>query len=137
VERITVPGPDGGFSVPAGLEQEAAERLGRYEDAHGRLLARQTALGLSALPGVRVFARPDLSHQAGVLSFTAEGHDVEQIASALGQQEIAVRAGLHCAPSAHRQAGTLESGTVRVSFSHWNTMGEVEQFLDTMRRILQ
>ena len=39
MERITVPGPDGGFSVPAGLEQEAAERLGRYEDAHGRLLA--------------------------------------------------------------------------------------------------
>lgn len=35
MERITVPGPDGGFSVPAGLEQEAAERLGRYEDAHG------------------------------------------------------------------------------------------------------
>ena len=44
MERITVPGPDGGFSVPAGLEQEAAERLGRYVDAHGRLLARQEEL---------------------------------------------------------------------------------------------
>ena len=44
MERITVPGPDGGFSVPAGLEREAAERLGRYEDAHGRLLARQEEL---------------------------------------------------------------------------------------------
>ena len=44
MERITVPGPDGGFSVPAGLEQEAAERLGRYEDAHGHLLARQEEL---------------------------------------------------------------------------------------------
>ena len=30
-----------------------------------------------------------------------------------------------------------EKGTVRVSFSHWNTMGEVEQFLDAMRRILR
>ena len=44
MERITVPGPDGGFSVPAGLEQEAAERLGRYDDSHGRLLARQEEL---------------------------------------------------------------------------------------------
>ena len=44
MERITVPGPDGGFSVPAGLEQEAAERLGRYADAHGRMLARQEEL---------------------------------------------------------------------------------------------
>ena len=32
MERITVPGPDGGFSVPAGLEQEAEEELaGRME----------------------------------------------------------------------------------------------------------
>ena len=104
---------------------------------HERLLARQAALGLSAFPKVHVYARPDLAHQAGVVSFTAEGHDVEQIASALGQQDIAVRAGLHCAPSAHRQAGTLESGTVRVSFSHWNTMQEVEQFLEAMSRILR
>ena len=44
VERITVPGPDGGFSVPAGLEQEAAERLGRYEDAYERLTARRSEL---------------------------------------------------------------------------------------------
>lgn len=104
---------------------------------HERLLARQAALGLSAFSKVHVYARPDLAHQAGVVSFTAEGHDVEQIASALGQQDIAVRAGLHCAPSAHRQAGTLESGTVRVSFSHWNTMQEVEQFLEAMSRILR
>ena len=44
MERITVPGPDGGFSVPAGLEQEAAERLGRYEDAYERLTARRREL---------------------------------------------------------------------------------------------
>ena len=44
MERITVPGPDGGFSVPAGLEQEAAERLGRYEDAYERLTARRSEL---------------------------------------------------------------------------------------------
>ena len=31
MERITVPGPDGGFSVPAGLEQEAEELAGRME----------------------------------------------------------------------------------------------------------
>ena len=38
MERITVPGPDGGFSVPAGLEQEAAE------DAYERLTARRSEL---------------------------------------------------------------------------------------------
>ncbi|WP_295585267.1 aminotransferase class V-fold PLP-dependent enzyme [uncultured Oscillibacter sp.] len=101
-----------------------------------RVLARQAALGLMSMPGVQVYARPDLASQAGVLSFTAAGRDVEQIAAALGQRDIAVRAGLHCAPAAHRQAGTLETGTVRLSFSHWNTAGEVEHFLEAMGQIL-
>ena len=43
----------------------------------------------------------------------------------MAQQGIAVRAGLHCAPLAHESAGTLQTGTVRVSFGHdaapWQT----------------
>ena len=42
--------------------------------------------------------------------------DCEDAAAALAKQGIAVRAGLHCAPLAHRSAGTLDTGTVRVSF---------------------
>jgi selenocysteine lyase/cysteine desulfurase len=44
-----------------------------------------------------------------------------------------VRAGLHCAPMAHRSGGTLETGTVRVSFSAFNTSAEVRQFLQVCR----
>ena len=40
------------------------------------------------------------------------------VALILAEQGIAVRAGLHCAPLAHKSAGTLETGTVRVSFGH-------------------
>ena len=40
----------------------------------------------------------------------------EELAEKLAKQGIAVRAGLHCAPLAHESAGTLETGTVRVSF---------------------
>ena len=54
-------------------------------------------------------------HQAGTVSFLPD-MDCEEMASLLGQQEIAVRAGLHCAPLAHESAGTLQSGTVRVRF---------------------
>lgn len=101
-----------------------------------RLLARQAAEGLRKLPGTRVFALPKMTAQVGVLSFTAAGRDTETIGSALGQREIAVRSGLHCAPLAHRTAGTLETGTVRLSFSHWNTAGEVQRFLEAMGEIL-
>jgi selenocysteine lyase/cysteine desulfurase len=44
--------------------------------------------------------------------------DCEELADALGRQGIAVRAGLHCAPLAHKSAGTLATGTVRISYGH-------------------
>ena len=44
--------------------------------------------------------------------------DCEEAAQKLAEQGIAVRAGLHCAPLAHESAGTLETGTVRVSFGY-------------------
>lgn len=64
--------------------------------------------------GYRVFSGPC---QAGTVSFVPEG-DCEEVAGRLARRGIAVRAGLHCAPLAHESAGTLETGTVRVSFGH-------------------
>ena len=46
--------------------------------------------------------------------------DTEELAQCLADREICVRAGLHCAPLAHRTAGTFETGTVRLSFSAMN-----------------
>ena len=54
-------------------------------------------------------------NQSGTVSFLP-GMDCEEMAENLARQGIAVRAGLHCAPLAHESAGTLETGTVRVSF---------------------
>lgn len=74
--------------------------------------------------GVRVFSGP---HQAGTVSFVP-GIDCEEAARILAGKGIAVRAGLHCAPLAHESAGTLETGTVRVSFGHDANMGQAEAF---------
>ena len=127
-----VPGIAGLLAGVRFLKKQGMESICHRE----RLLARQAAEGLRKLPGTRVFALPKMTAQVGVLSFTAAGRDAETIGSALGQREIAVRSGLHCAPLAHRTAGTLETGTVRLSFSHWNTAGEVQRFLEAMGEIL-
>lgn len=79
-------------------EQEMAQRC-------AAMLQRQ---------GVRVFHG---AHQGGVVSFVPR-MDCETVAQQLSEKGIAVRAGLHCAPLAHESAGTLESGTVRVSFGY-------------------
>lgn len=97
--------------------------------AHEKHLTQIAAQGLATMPGTRIFASPGLRHQTGVLSLTVEGLDVESIGSALAERGFAVRTGIHCAPSAHRTAGTLDTGTVRVSFSDFNTPEEVARLL--------
>lgn len=101
-----------------------------------RRLAQLAAEGLRRLPGVTVYANEDLRHQSGVVSFTCQKMGAEELASALGEKDIAVRAGLHCAPLAHETAGTVDTGTVRISFSDHNTPEEVAEFLDATGEIL-
>jgi selenocysteine lyase/cysteine desulfurase len=104
--------------------------------ARERELGRLAAAGLREIPGTEVFAREDFAAQSGVVSFRCRGLDAESVGSALAREGVAVRAGLHCAPLAHRTAGSGESGTIRLSFSIFNTDREVFYLLRTLRRII-
>ena len=104
---------------------------------HERRLTRQLAARLKEMPGVEVFFCPDDSRQTAVLSFRAEGRDCEELGEALAARGAAVRAGLHCAPLAHRTAGTLDTGTVRCSFSAFNTAAQVEEFARLLGQTLR
>ena len=88
------------------------------------------------LPGAKVLAMPGLRERAGVLSFVPLKKDVAEVGTRLAKQEIAVRTGLHCASFAHKSAGTLDTGTVRVSFSDFNTRSEVYRLLAVLHDLL-
>lgn len=103
---------------------------------HERRLALLAAELLRELPGVHVYAQSGLRNQTGVLSFTVDGMDTEAVGSALAERDIAVRSGLHCAPLAHRSAGTWKSGTVRLSFSDFNTPEEVYSLHRELKRLI-
>ena len=70
-----------------------------------------------------------------MLSLQLEGMDCETVAAKLAERGIAVRAGLQCAPLAHRTAGTLETGTVRVSFSRFSRTGDAEALVRALRTL--
>lgn len=95
-----------------------------------RVLAAVTAEGLRQIPDTEVFAEDGLFAQTGVLSFRHRRIDAEALGEKLAEKGVAVRSGLHCAPLAHDTAGTLKTGTVRLSFSAFNTMEEVFRFLN-------
>ena len=82
--------------------------------------------------GMKVFTGP---HQGGTVSFVP-GMDCETAAGILGRRGIAVRAGLHCAPLAHESAGTLGTGTVRVSFGHDANETQTREFLQAASKLL-
>ncbi len=69
------------------------------------------------------------------MSFQLKGMDCETVASKLSDQGFAVRAGLHCAPEAHRTAGTVSDGTIRMSVSSFNTEREIRQFAGAVASI--
>lgn len=106
---LNVPGIAGLGAALRYLDRVGVERIGRRE----RYQAKRCADALKKL-GFVVFSG---HHQGGTVSFLGEG-DCETLADRMGRRGIALRAGLHCAPLAHESAGTLETGTVRVSFGY-------------------
>ena len=113
------------------VRRTGVEQIARYE----RSLLTRMVQGLHALEEIQVFAS-QTQNQTGVVSFVCPQYDSQLMAQALGRREIAVRGGLHCAPQAHRSAGTLDTGTVRVSFSAFNQGWEVDAFLQNLQQII-
>ena len=110
------------------VQERGMDEILRHEQA----LRRELAEELARLDGMRIFA--DDRCQTGVLSFLITGEDCELTAQRLGENGFCVRAGLHCAPLAHKSAGTLETGTVRVSFSAFNTKKETERLIRYLKK---
>lgn len=105
--------------------------------ARERQVALRAARGLESLPGVRVLRDGDFRNQTGVVSFVTEGRDCEAVGEALARRGIALRAGLHCAPLAHRTAGTLDTGTLRLSASFFNTPDQADRLVWAVSQVLR
>lgn len=94
--------------------------------AHEQMLMRRFGENIVQNPRIRLHLSDKDTEQTGLLSLTVRGMDSEEAAFRLGKRGVAVRAGLHCAPCAHRSAGTLDGGTVRISFSPFNTTKDAQ-----------
>ena len=103
---------------------------------HETEMRRRIAERLRGDRRITLYETEDDRQQVGVLSLQLEGTDCETAADRLGQRGIAVRAGLHCAPMAHRTAGTFQKGTVRISVSPFTTEGEADRAVNEILGLL-
>ncbi len=123
---LNVPGIAG---LEAGLKWLEKTGLDRIREKEQKA-AKYCADGLKKM-GYCVFSG---EHQSGTVSFTGQA-DCELLAEKLAQKGVAVRAGLHCAPLAHQTAGTLQTGTVRLSFGHDASAKQAWDFLKLLQRV--
>lgn len=94
--------------------------------AHERALVNQFMERAADIPGLTVYGPDDVTQRCGVVSFNVAGASASEVAHMLDDSfGIMARAGLHCAPSAHRTAGTFPAGTVRFGFGWFNTADQI------------
>ncbi|MBQ6539672.1 MAG: aminotransferase class V-fold PLP-dependent enzyme [Oscillospiraceae bacterium] len=113
------------------VEKTGRERILEHE----KELIMTAAKGLGGIRNVTVYASEHGFAQAGVLSFSIRGMDSETAGEKLAGRGIAVRAGLHCSPEAHKTAGTFETGTVRLSVSAFTGKRDIYRLLSAVEDI--
>jgi cysteine desulfurase / selenocysteine lyase len=108
------------------------------------VLARRLYQGLKNIAGVTLYGgtvfqindHVGYEHQIGLFSATIKGISSEDLSAILDADfDIAVRAGLHCAPLVHEELGTEELGTIRFSLGQYTTEAEIEQTIEAMKQI--
>ena len=113
------------------------ERTGRdVIRAHEVALVARLLAGLADLPNVTVHGPGSTTGRVSTVSFCIDGYASQDVGAILdGSFDIAVRAGLHCAPYCHRELGTYPDGTVRASLGFFNTEADVDALLEALRQI--
>jgi cysteine desulfurase family protein len=109
-----------------------------------RVLEREQSLAndfverLSKVPAVAVLNGRSREARTGIVTLRVEGMASQEVAAILdARYGIAVRAGLHCAPGAHKVLGTSPEGAVRVSFGFFNKESDAESTAKAIAEIAQ
>ena len=81
-----------------------------------------------------LYTNPLLGGFAPVLPFNFRDKSSDETAQFLNERGFALRAGLHCAPTAHKKIGTTAIGAVRFSPSVFNTEQQVDLMLKNLEK---
>ncbi|CAN5569294.1 cysteine desulfurase [soil metagenome] len=87
---------------------------------------------LTEVPGLTMFGPADLSKRSGVISFTLGDIHPHDVAAILDGENVAVRAGHHCAQPLMKEMGVV--ATTRASFYLYNTRADVEQLIAALHK---
>ena len=99
-------------------------------ETHESQLLQSAIEQLSEIDGIRFIGEAE--HRSGLVSFIIEGIHPYDLGTIIDKMGVAVRTGHHCAEPVMTRFGI--PGTVRASFALYNTMEEVEVFVNAVKK---
>jgi len=112
------------------LENIGLDRIQEHESALAKLADEK----LRAIGKVKLYRKPEHIHN-GILPFNIEGIHPHDVATILGDMDICVRAGHHCAQPLIHFMG--EMAMVRASFYLYNTEKDVDRLIAGIQKTLE
>lgn len=105
---------------------------------HELMLCRRFCDGMRRMKNITLYTdmtAENYGKYAPVVSFNLLGMPSAQVSEKLGERGFCLRAGLHCAPLAHRKLGTSERGTVRFAPSVFTSSHDVDLLLRAIKQL--
>jgi cysteine desulfurase / selenocysteine lyase len=121
------------IGLKAGIQWVQAQGLDHLRN-HTITLTRMLADRLRQMDHITLHGPQIQYNTLPLLSITNKNQNPADVALLLDRDHgILTRPGLHCAPLAHKTAGTFPQGTLRFSFGAFNTAEEVERVVEALK----
>ncbi len=128
---INVPGIAGLMAGIKYLKQRGLENIREKEKKQTQYILERFGNNRN----IKIYGPTTADKRVGLVAFNIMGKDPAEVADELGDKGIAVRAGLHCAPAAHRFAKSWPTGSIRVGVGPFTTKKEIDIFIKTVMAI--
>lgn len=100
-----------------------------------KALIDKLMIGLSRIPSLIIYGPKPGKERVPLVALNLKGVSCHAVAHTLDKVfDIASRAGLHCAPDAHKIMGTEKTGALRLSLGYYNTDKDIDDTLAAMEK---
>lgn len=114
------------------LNKEGIENIHNKE----KELTKYALEKLETVKDIEIYGPKDCEKMLSVISFNIKDKIPEDVGSILDQKyDIMLRAGLHCAPTAHSVIGTKERGTLRIGLGYFNEKEDIDKLVEALNNL--
>ena len=114
------------------LNKEGIENIHNKE----KELTKYALEKLETVKDIEIYGPKDCEKMLSVISFNIKDKRPEDVGSILDQKyDIMLRAGLHCAPTAHSVIGIKERGTLRIGLGYFNEKEDIDKLVEALNNL--